>query len=60
MCRNPEIACEVTMQPIKAFDMDAAIIFADILLPLPGMGINLEFAKGDGPVIHNPVRTKRT
>ncbi|MEK7314225.1 MAG: uroporphyrinogen decarboxylase [Deltaproteobacteria bacterium] len=59
MCRNPEIACEVTMQPIKAFDMDAAIIFADILLPLPGMGINLEFAKGDGPVIHNPVRTKK-
>ena len=59
MCRNPEIACEVTMQPIKAFEMDAAIIFADILLPLPGMGINLEFAKGDGPVINNPVRTKK-
>ncbi|MDH4226684.1 MAG: uroporphyrinogen decarboxylase [Deltaproteobacteria bacterium] len=59
MCRNPEIACEVTMQPIKAFDLDAAIIFADILLPLPGMGIKLEFAKGDGPVIGNPVRTSK-
>jgi len=59
MCRNPEIACEVTLQPIKAFEIDAAIIFADILLPLPGMGINLEFAKNEGPVIKNPVRTKK-
>ncbi len=59
MCRNPELACEVTLQPIRAFDLDAAIIFADILLPLPGMGINLEFAKNEGPVINNPVRTKK-
>lgn len=59
MCRNPEIACEVTLQPVKAFEIDAAIIFADILLPLPGMGINLEFAKNEGPVIKNPVRTKK-
>ncbi|MBI5563009.1 MAG: uroporphyrinogen decarboxylase [Deltaproteobacteria bacterium] len=58
MCRTPEIACEVTMQPVRAFEIDAAIIFADILLPLPGMGINLEFAKGEGPVIANPVRTR--
>lgn len=59
MCRNPELACEVTLQPIRAFDLDAAIIFADILLPLEGMGINLEFAKNEGPVISNPVRTKK-
>ncbi|MCL4873521.1 uroporphyrinogen decarboxylase [bacterium] len=59
MCRNPEIAAEVTLQPIKAFDLDAAIIFADILLPLDGMGINLEFAKNEGPVISNPVRTRK-
>ena len=57
MCRTPELACEVTMQPINAFDLDAAIIFADILLPLKGMGIELEFAKNMGPVISNPVRT---
>lgn len=59
MCRTPELACEVTLQPIKAFEIDAAIIFADILLPLPGMGINLEFAKNEGPVIRNPVRTTK-
>ena len=45
------------MQPLRRFDLDAAIIFADILLPLPGMGIDLSFAKGEGPVIDNPVRT---
>jgi uroporphyrinogen decarboxylase len=51
--RTPELACEVTMQPINAFDLDAAIIFADILPPLIGMGFDLEFVKGKGPVIHN-------
>jgi uroporphyrinogen decarboxylase len=59
MCRDPALACEVTLQPIKAFDLDAAIIFADILLPLDGMGINLEFTKGEGPSISNPVRTRK-
>lgn len=52
---TPELAAEVTMQPIDAFGMDAAIIFSDILPPLIGMGFHLEFAKGEGPVIHNPV-----
>ncbi|MCR4288182.1 MAG: uroporphyrinogen decarboxylase [Deltaproteobacteria bacterium] len=56
MCRTPELACEVTLQPLRRFELDAAIIFADILLPLDGMGINLEFAKNEGPVISNPVR----
>ena len=55
--KTPELACAVTMQPINAFDLDAAIIFADILPPLEGMGLSLEFIKGEGPVIHNPVRT---
>lgn len=55
--KTPELACEVTMQPINAFDLDAAIIFADILPPLEGMGLDLEFVKGEGPLIHNPVRT---
>jgi uroporphyrinogen decarboxylase len=45
------------MQPIQAFDLDAAIIFADILPPLEGMGLSLEFVKGEGPLIHNPLRT---
>jgi uroporphyrinogen decarboxylase len=56
MFKNPEIAAEVTLQPVKAFSVDAAIIFADILLPLEGMGIGLEFTQEGGPVIHNPVR----
>jgi uroporphyrinogen decarboxylase len=55
--KTPALACEVTMQPIQAFDLDAAIIFADILPPLEGMGLSLEFVKGEGPVIHNPIRT---
>ena len=56
MCKTPEIAAEVTIQPVRRYEIDAAIIFADILLPLEPMGIGLEFAKGEGPVIHNPVR----
>lgn len=52
---TPELAAEVTLQPIKAFGFDAAIIFADILPPLIGMGLNLEFIKGVGPRIHNPI-----
>ncbi len=55
--KTPELALEVTMQPINAFDLDAAIIFADILPPLEGMGLSLEFVKGEGPVIHNPIRS---
>ncbi|HYN90243.1 MAG TPA: uroporphyrinogen decarboxylase, partial [Ardenticatenaceae bacterium] len=57
LIRTPELAVEVALQPLRRFDLDAAIIFADILPPLIGMGIELEFAKGEGPVIHNPVRT---
>lgn len=58
LIKNPELACEVTMQPIRSFDLDAAIIFADILPPLEGMGLSLEFVKGEGPLIHNPVRSR--
>ena len=56
LCSQPELAKEVTLQPIRRFDLDAAIIFADILLPLNGMGVSFEFAKGEGPVIHRPLR----
>jgi len=56
MVKDPAVAAEITLQPVKAFDIDAAIIFADILTLLEGMGLNLEFLKGHGPIIHNPVR----
>jgi uroporphyrinogen decarboxylase len=55
--KTPELACEVTLQPINAFDLDAAIIFADILPPLEGMGLELDFVKGEGPIIYNPIRS---
>ena len=56
MCKTPELACEVTLQPVEKIGVDAAILFADILLPLEPMGINIAFAADEGPVIHNPVR----
>jgi uroporphyrinogen decarboxylase len=57
LIKTPELACAVTLQPMNAFALDAAIIFADILPPLEGMGLDLAFAAGEGPVIGNPVRT---
>src|SRR5262249_42476605 len=57
ICRPPDLALEVTLQPLRR-GMDAAILFADILLPLEPMGAPFEFAKGEGPVIHAPVRTR--
>lgn len=56
LCKTPELATEVTVTAAERLGVDAAIIFADILLILEPMGIDLEFAKGEGPVIHNPVR----
>src|SRR6476646_5983912 len=57
ICQHPEIAAEVTLQPVRTLGVDAAILFADILLPAIPLGVGLEFAKGEGPVLHNPVRT---
>lgn len=57
MVMTPDIACEVTLQPLRRFPLDAGIIFADILTPLIGMGARLDFKKGEGPVIENPVRS---
>ncbi|MFW6096530.1 MAG: uroporphyrinogen decarboxylase [Chloroflexota bacterium] len=56
---TPELAAEITIQPVDAFDIDAAIIFADILPPLIAMGLDLEFVKGVGPQIDNPIRSTR-
>ncbi len=58
ICERPALAAEVTLQPVRRLGVDGAILFADILLPLVPMGLRLEFAKGEGPVIHNPVRTE--
>jgi uroporphyrinogen decarboxylase len=58
MFKTPELAAEITLQPVRIMPVDAAIIFADILLPLEGMGIRVDFAPGEGPVIRNPVHTK--
>ena len=57
ICQHPEIAVEVTLQPVRALGVDAAILFADILLPVIPLGLGLEFAKGEGPVIGSPIRT---
>ena len=53
---SPDLAAEITLQPLKHFDFDAAILFADILPPLRGMGLELVYAEGDGPVFPNPLR----
>ena len=57
LCKTPELAAEVTVTAAERLNVDAAIIFADILLILEPLGIDLEFAQGEGPVIHNPVRS---
>ncbi|MGH7297346.1 MAG: uroporphyrinogen decarboxylase [Polyangiaceae bacterium] len=57
LCKTPELATQVTLQPM-AHGVDAAILFADILLPLEPMGAPFEFAKGEGPVVHDPVRSR--
>jgi len=57
LCKTPTLAAEVTVTAAERLGVDAAIIFADILLILEPMGIDLEFAQGEGPVIHNPVRS---
>ena len=56
MVRTPEIACDVTLQPVRRYGMDAAIFFSDIMTPLPAMGVDIEFSPG--PVIQTPIRTR--
>ena len=57
ICRSPEIAAEVTITAAERLGVDAAIIFADLLLPLTPMGLDFEFLAGEGPVVHQPVRS---
>src|SRR5689334_752807 len=57
ICKRPDLAAQVTLQPVEILDVDAAIIFADLLLPVEPMGLKLKFVAGEGPSISNPVRT---
>lgn len=57
LCTNPELACEVTLQPLERFDFDAAILFSDILTIPDAMGLGLYFAEGEGPKFKSPIRT---
>ncbi|MFD3745169.1 uroporphyrinogen decarboxylase [Nocardia sp. NPDC058633] len=57
-CFDPELVCEITMQPIRRHDVDAAILFSDIVVPLKAAGIDLDIVPGVGPVIASPVRTE--
>jgi uroporphyrinogen decarboxylase len=56
MCKRPELAAEVTLMPVRRYSLDAAIIFADILLVAEPLGVGLNFTKGEGPVIYHPLR----
>jgi uroporphyrinogen decarboxylase len=59
LIRTPELAAEVSLMPVDAFGVDAAIVFSDILPPLVGMGLDLDFVKGNGPRIGNPLTGRR-
>ncbi len=59
LCRSPELAVEVTLQPLAVIDVDAAILFSDLLLPLAPMGLAFDFVKGEGPSIESPIRSAR-
>jgi uroporphyrinogen decarboxylase len=57
ICRTPDLATEVTLQPVRRIEVDAAILFSDLLLPLAPMGIPFDFVKGEGPSIERPIQT---
>ena len=59
MCKEPEVCCELALQPIKAFELDSAILFSDILTIPDAMGLDVNFLEGEGPVFGNPIKTAR-
>ena len=59
LCTQPELACEVTMQPLRRYDMDAAILFSDILTIPDAMGLGLYFTEGEGPRFERPLRDEK-
>src|SRR5437660_1725567 len=58
LCRTPDLATEVTLQPFRRIEVDAAILFSDLLLPLEPMGIPFDFVKGEGPAVDQPLRSE--
>jgi uroporphyrinogen decarboxylase len=58
ICRRPELCAEVTLQPVRAHGVDAAVIYSDIMLPVTGMGVGVELVEGVGPVVEAPVRSR--
>jgi uroporphyrinogen decarboxylase len=59
ICRQPELAVAVTMQPVDVIEVDAAILFSDLLVPFTPMGLDFDFVKGEGPSVQNPIRSDR-
>ena len=59
MCKNPEVCCELALQPINAFDLDASILFSDILTIPDAFGLEVQFLEGEGPVFKNPIKTSK-
>src|SRR5919106_5299216 len=57
ICRQPELCADVTLQPVRAHGVDAAVLFADIMLPVLGMGVDVELVEGVGPVVRDPVQS---
>lgn len=57
LCANPELAVTVTLQPLEIIELDAAILFSDLLLPFTPMGLDFDFVKGEGPSVENPIRS---
>src|SRR5260370_3772360 len=57
ICKRPDLAAQITLQPVEVLDVAAAIIYADLLLPVDPMGLKLKYLSGEGPHIDNPVRT---
>ncbi|CAN5153122.1 hypothetical protein BH18ACT14_BH18ACT14_15990 [soil metagenome] len=57
VCRRPELCAEVTLQPVRAHGVDAAVMFADTMLPVVGMGVEVELAESVGPVIAEPIES---
>src|SRR5688500_15786551 len=59
VCRQPDLCAEVTLQPVRAHRVDAAVMFADIMLPVLGMGVDVKLVEGVGPVVAEPVESAR-
>src|SRR5204863_10021985 len=58
ICRTPDLATEVTLQPVRRLEVDAAILFSDLLLPLEPLGVRFDFVHGEGPAIEHPLQTE--